>query len=184
MTLVYSTIKLFNKITRNHKIDDRPDSISPEFSEQSIYKIMLKSIEGKDFTLAQYSGKKILIVNTASECGYTGQYADLQKLQDKYNDKLVVIGVPANDFGGQEPDENHSISEFCQMRFGVEFQLLTKSVVVGKEKCELYKWLTNKAVNGWNEKEPTWNFCKYLISETGELLCFMDSAVIPDESFF
>lgn len=134
--------------------------------------------------MARYRGKKVLIINVASECGYTPQYADWQKFHEQYGEKVVVIGVPANNFGGQEPGSNKEIASFCQKNYGVQFQLLEKVSVKGKDQHPLYQWLTKKELNGWNVQEPTWNFCKYLINEKGELVKFFASAIKPTDKEF
>jgi len=148
-------------------------------SANSIYDIPLKTIEGNDTSLKAYQGKKILIVNVASNCGYTKQYADLEKLHKLHGDKVVVLGFPANDFGGQEPGANEEIAEFCQKNFGVTFPLFEKASVIGAEQQPLYQWLTNKETNGSNSEAPAWNFSKYLISENGSILKFYPSKVSP-----
>ncbi|WP_207435091.1 glutathione peroxidase [Sabulibacter ruber] len=145
----------------------------------SIYDIPLKTIDGKDTSLQKFKGKKLLIVNVASECGYTPQYADLEKLHKLHGDKVVVLGFPANDFGNQEKGSNEEIAQFCQKNFGVTFPLFQKASVIGAEQQPLYKWLTSKENNGTNTQAPTWNFCKYLISEDGKLLKFYPSKVSP-----
>lgn len=147
--------------------------------QNTIYNIKLVTIDGKETTLAQYKGKKILIVNTASECGYTPQYADLQKLHEQYGAKLVVLGFPSNDFGAQEPGKEEEIGAFCQKNYGVTFQLFSKVITTGENQHPLYKWLSSKELNGWNDTSPNWNFCKYLISEEGKLLKFFPSKVKP-----
>ncbi len=146
---------------------------------KSIYDFTMRSIEGKDIPLSQFKGKKILIVNVASECGYTPQYKDLQKLYDTYKDRLVILGFPANNFGGQEPGSNENIKTFCERNFGVTFPMFSKISVAGDDQDPLYQWLSKKPLNGWNDKSPGWNFCKYLISENGELLKFFSSSVNP-----
>lgn len=150
-----------------------------ETAATSIYDIKLRTIDGKETTLRQYQGKKILIVNVASECGFTPQYADLEKLHKLHGNKVVVLGFPANDFGGQEPGSNQEIVQFCQKNFGVTFPLFEKASVKGTEQQPLYKWLTSKELNGKNDQAPTWNFCKYLINEKGELVKFYPSKVSP-----
>ncbi|GGK77065.1 glutathione peroxidase [Rufibacter glacialis] len=147
--------------------------------ESSIYSIPLHTIDGKETTLKNYKGKKVLIVNVASECGYTPQYADLEKLHKLHGDKVVVLGFPANDFGAQEKGSNEEIAQFCQKNFGVTFPLFQKASVVGAEQQPLYKWLTSQQVNGSNAAAPSWNFCKYLISENGKVLKFYPSKVSP-----
>lgn len=148
-------------------------------STTSIYNIKMKGIDGKEISMDQYKGKKILIVNTASECGYTPQYKQLQELHENFGNKITVLGFPANNFGAQEPGSNSDIVNFCERNYGVTFQLFEKTDVVGKNKNPLYKWLTEKEQNGWNTEEPKWNFGKYLIDEKGELIKVFSHAVDP-----
>lgn len=144
----------------------------------TIYTFKLQNIDGKTLDLKKYKGKKILIVNTASKCGFTKQYADLQKLSDAYKGKLVVIGFPANNFGGQEPGENLNIKDFCQKNFGVTFPLAEKSSVKGKDINPLFKYLTT-AENPDFTGEIKWNFEKFLIDENGKLIHRFRSEVTP-----
>lgn len=144
----------------------------------SIYTFKVQNIDGKNLDLKKYKGKKVLIVNTASKCGYTKQYADLQKLADTYKDKLVVIGFPANNFGSQEPGENLNIKEFCQKNFGVTFPLAEKSSVKGNDISPLFKHLTT-AANPDFTGDIKWNFEKFLIDEDGNLIHRFRSAVTP-----
>lgn len=137
------------------------------FSSASIYDFKMKSLDGKEIDFAQYKGKTLLLVNTASACGYTPQYADLQKLHEQYGDKVVVLGFPANNFGAQEPGSNQEIGEFCQKNYGVTFQMFEKISVKGDDQHELYKFL--KAKTG---QEPTWNFCKFLVKPDGTVTFF------------
>ncbi len=121
----------------------------------------------------------MLIVNTASKCGYTPQYKDLQRLHEQYGSKIAVLGFPCNQFGGQEPGTKEEIVSFCTKNYGVTFPLFEKVEVKGSGKSPLYAWLTDKSKNGWNEQEPTWNFCKYVINEKGELVAFYPSKTNP-----
>jgi len=147
---------------------------------QPLYNITLTLNNGQQLPLQQLKGKKILLVNTASNCGYTGQYAELQQLQNAHKDKLVIIGFPANDFKEQERGNDESIAQFCQLNFGVAFPLARKSsVVAGQNQNEVYQWLTQPAQNGWNSKAPEWNFSKYLINEQGVLTHYFGPAVSP-----
>ncbi len=146
---------------------------------KSFYDLKIRSIDGKEIDFSVYKGKKLLIVNTASECGYTPQYDELQALHEKHGNKLTILGFPANNFGGQEPGTNDEIGAFCRKNFGVTFQLFEKSEVIGKDQNTLYHWLTHKEENGWNTEAPNWNFCKYLINEKGELVKYYSSAVNP-----
>lgn len=153
-------------------------------SHNSIYNFTLKSIDGIDIPLSNYKGKKFIILNVASKCGFTPQYADWQAFYSKYGNQIAILGFPANDFLGQEPGKEDEIKSFCLKNYGVTFQLFSKSHVKGKNKSALYTWLTDKKQNGWNSQAPTWNFCKYLIDENGELVAFFASAVKPDNPAF
>lgn len=144
----------------------------------SVYDFKLKSIEGKPFSLAQYKGKKVLVVNTASKCGFTPQYADLQKLAETYKDKLVVVGFPANNFGQQEPGSASEIQSFCKDRYGVTFPLSQKVSVKGADIDPLFKYLT-EAPNPDFTGEIKWNFEKFLIDENGKLIHRFRSKVTP-----
>jgi len=144
----------------------------------SVYEFKLKSIDGQEFSLAKYKGKKVLIVNTASKCGYTPQYAELQKLADLYKDKLVVIGFPANNFASQEPGANADIKTFCQKNYGVTFPLSEKVSVKGDDISPLFKYLT-EAPNPDFTGEVKWNFEKFLIDENGKLIHRFRSQTTP-----
>jgi glutathione peroxidase len=147
--------------------------------EKSFYDFKMKDINGQEVDFSQFKGKKLLLVNVASKCGYTKQYEDLQKLHQEQGEEVTIIGFPANNFGGQEPGTNEEIKEFCSSKFGVTFMMMDKISVKGDDKAPLYKWLSDKDLNGWNDKEPTWNFCKYFINEKGELVKFFASSVKP-----
>ncbi len=149
-------------------------------SSVSFYSLKAEMNDGSTLNFESLKGKKVLIVNTASECGFTGQYDDLEKLHQQYKDKLVIIGFPANNFGGQEPGSNEEIQTFCKKNYGVTFLLASKSSVVkGEDQNPVYVWLSSKELNGWNSSTPSWNFGKYLIDENGKLLNLFPSAVKP-----
>ncbi len=143
---------------------------------QSIYDFKINSLEGNPIDFSVYKGKTLLIVNTASECGYTPQYADLQKLHETFGDKLVILGFPANNFGGQEPGSNQQIATFCQKNYGVTFQMFEKISVKGNDQHPLYAWLKEKTA-----QEPGWNFSKYLVKPDGTVK-FFKSSVKPMDS--
>src|SRR5450432_1723843 len=146
----------------------------------SVYDFKVDGLEGGTIDLSAYKGKKLLIVNTASKCGFTPQYADLQKLYEKYKDKLVIVGFPANDFGGQEPGTNTEIKEFCQKNYGVTFPLAAKSDVVGDNTSPLFKYLTEEAIKlGTPAPVNKWNFTKFLIDENGKLVGVYNSKITP-----
>lgn len=147
--------------------------------ESSFYNFKMNDINGKEVDFNSFKGKKIMIVNVASKCGYTKQYAALQELNEKFGDKILILGFPANNFGGQEPGSNEEIKEFCTTEFGVTFPMFEKISVKGFDKHPLYRWLSDPQMNGWNDKEPGWNFCKYLIDEKGELIKFLPTSVTP-----
>jgi glutathione peroxidase len=144
------------------------------------YSLKTTANNGAEFDFAQLKGKKVLLVNTASDCGYTNQYDDLQQLHEKYQNKLIILGFPANDFKEQEKGTDEDIAQFCKINFGVTFPLMKKSTVVkSAEQNAVFKWLSDSTMNGWNNKQPSWNFSKYLINEQGELVHYFDPAVSP-----
>ena len=155
------------------------DTVEKTKSIASFYDLKATSIEGEQINFSQFKGKKVLIVNTASSCGYTYQYEGLQKLHDIYGDDVAILGFPANDFLYQERGSDADIADFCEKNYGVTFQLFSKITTRGKNQSPVYTWLTNKDLNGWNEKKPTWNFCKYLVNEEGDLVAFFDKSVKP-----
>jgi glutathione peroxidase len=137
---------------------------------QSIHSFTVKSIDGKNLNLASFKGKKILIVNTASKCGYTPQYEGLEKVYEQYKDKLVILGFPCNQFGGQEPGTNEEIVAFCKKNYGVSFPLADKIEVKGDNIAPIYQWLTMKSKNGILDASIGWNFNKFLIDENGKMI--------------
>ncbi len=149
-----------------------------------VFNIPVKTIDGVSTNLEAYKGKKIIILNVASECGYTPQYAKWQAFYEANKDKAVVLGFPANNFGGQEPGTNADVKTFCTKNYGVTFPMFEKVSVKGTDKSALYQWLTDPKQNGWNSQEPSWNFCKYLVNEKGELTEFFASAVEPSSDQF
>jgi glutathione peroxidase len=146
----------------------------------SFYSLKDSLINGTTFNFEQLRGRKVMLVNTASDCGYTGQYDDLQKLSEKYKDKLVLLGFPANDYKEQERGSNEEIAEFCRVNFGVTFPLMKKSSVKkGPEQNTIFHWLSDPAMNGWSKQQPSWNFCKYLVNEEGQLTHYFASTIEP-----
>ena len=146
----------------------------PKQVSGSIYDFKMKALDGQDIDFNQYRGKNLLIVNTASKCGYTPQYADLEKLHEQYGDKVVVLGFPANNFLWQEPGSSEEIASFCERSYGVKFQMFEKISVKGKDQHPLYTWLAGKSGH-----TPSWNFCKYLIDKSGNVVGFYPSKVNP-----
>ena len=150
---------------------------------QTIYQFKVTDLYGKEFDFYTLKGKKLLIVNTASECGLTPQYKDLETIYSKYKDKnFVIVGFPANNFGSQEPGSNEQIAKFCQMNYGVTFPMMSKISVKGKDIHEVYKFLTQKDKNGLQDSQVEWNFQKYLINEEGELIKVLSPRVLPTDS--
>jgi glutathione peroxidase len=183
MAFLYTILSLFGC----KQVKTRPGDLQNDMGDkQTFYEYLeanptakVKSIDGAEVDFAQFKGKKVLIVNVASECGYTPQYEGLQKLYETYKDKLVVLGFPANNFGGQEPGSNEEIKEFCTSNYNVTFPMFEKISVTGDDRHPLYKWLTDKELNGWNDQKPKWNFGKYLLDEEGNLTNYFSTPVKP-----
>ncbi len=146
----------------------------------AFYNLKIILNDGSLLSSDSLKGKKVLLVNTASECGYTKQYEDLEKLYAMYKNKLVIVAFPANDFGGQEPGDDSTIVKFCKQKYSITFPIALKSSVKkGSKQNEVFKWLSDSTLNGWNNSAPTWNFAKYLVDENGSLTHFFPSAVKP-----
>jgi glutathione peroxidase len=146
---------------------------------ESFYEFKMNAIDGSTIDFNTFKGKKVLLVNVASKCGNTPQYEDLQKLHELYGKNVAVLGFPANNFGKQEPGSNEEIALFCSENYGVTFQMFEKISVKGDDMAPLYQWLSKEEYNGWNNEEPGWNFCKYLVNEKGELVAFFPDKVKP-----
>lgn len=173
----YPFLMWFAKVSGKNTLGLSAKSVAAPIS---FYLLKDTLINGGVFDFAQLKNKKVLLVNTASNCGYTNQYENLEKLYQRFKDKLVIIGFPSNDFKEQEKSDNAAIAEFCKLNFGVSFPLMQKSVVKrGSEQNKVFDWLTDAGKNGWNAQEPTWNFCKYLIDENGNLSGFWPSVTDP-----
>ena len=152
------------------------------FGQQSFYDFKVKDIDGKDFDLSSLKGKKVLVVNTASKCGLTPQYQQLETLFKTYGgEKFTIIGFPANNFMQQEPGTNKEIAEFCQKNYGVTFKMMSKISVKGDDMAPLYQWLTSKNKNGVMDSDVKWNFQKYMIDENGKLVDVVDPKIKPDD---
>jgi len=151
--------------------------------KETIYQFKVKDLSGNQFDFASLKGKKILVVNTASKCGLTPQYKDLEAIYEKYKSKnFVIVGFPANNFASQEPGTDKDISTFCQMNYGITFPMMSKVSVKGSDMCEVYKFLTQKAKNGLQDSEVEWNFQKYLINEKGELEKVIAPRILPTDA--
>ena len=147
---------------------------------ESIYNISLNGINGKPINLSEFKGKFILFVNVASKCGFTSQYKGLQELYDLHKNKLIIIGLPCNQFGNQEPGDSKAIESFCELNYGVTFLISEKIKVKGSQAHPLYKWLTNGNKNGYKNSTVKWNFQKYLVSPKGELIDYFNSTTKPN----
>lgn len=148
----------------------------------SIHRFKVTALDGSEIDFSDFKGKKILIVNTASKCGLTPQYEGLEKLYEKYQDKLVVVGFPSNDFLFQEPGENKEIEEFCRLNYGVSFPMAAKIEVKGNNQAPIYQWLTNKNLNGKESSAIKWNFQKYFLDEKGQLIKHFSPKTDPEDS--
>lgn len=151
-------------------------------AQSSLHDFKVKNIEGEEFDLSTLKGKKVLVVNTASKCGLTPQYEQLQKLYETYvGQDFMIIGFPANNFANQEPGSNEKIATFCQKNYGVTFPMMSKISVKGDDMHPVYQWLTSKNKNGVKDSEVQWNFQKYLIDENGKLVDVINPKVKPDD---
>lgn len=182
-TLIICCIALLS-CTKVHKSAPDTSTFDERKRESEFYSFKMKKLNGEVLDFQTLKGKRILIVNTASKCGYTPQYEALQKLHEEYGDKLVILGFPCNQFGGQEPGSNEEIASFCKLNYGVTFTMMEKiNVKKGEDQNPLYRWLSDPEENGWNDEDPAWNFCKYYVNSKGELKDFFNSNVKPsDES--
>ena len=169
---------IFAACTRGEKNKSNISQITP-VDTPSIHVFKVNAIDGSEIDFASFKGKKILIVNTASKCGFTPQYKELEELHETYKDKLVVIGFPANNFGSQEPGSNDEIKSFCSKNYGVSFPMAAKISVKGDDIAPIYKWLTTKSLNGIMDESVSWNFNKFLIDENGHLIDKYGSMVSP-----
>jgi len=147
--------------------------------QEDIYQFKVPGLEGDEIDFSSFKGKKILVVNTASECGYTPQYKELEELYRKYKDKLMVVGFPANNFGDQEKGTNEEIKAFCQKNYGVTFPMAAKISVKGSDIAPIYHWLTSKEQNGVLDADVKWNFNKFLLDENGKLVAYFPSKITP-----
>ena len=160
-----------------------PTTTTTPMAKETIYQFKVEDLSGDTFDFSTLKGKKILVVNTASECGLTPQYEQLQAIYEKYKDKnFVIVGFPANNFGSQEPGTNAQIATFCQKNYGVSFPMMSKISVKGKDIHAVYQFLTQKAKNGLQDSDVEWNFQKYLINEKGELAKVVSPRVLPTDA--
>jgi glutathione peroxidase len=166
----------------NCQAQNKPAKTVATMEKQTIYQFKVKDLSGKTFDFASLKGKKIMIVNTASKCGLTPQYKQLEALYKEYKSKgFVIVGFPANNFAGQEPGTNEEIATFCQLNYGVTFPMMDKVSVKGDDMCGVYQFLTQKSKNGLEDSEVGWNFQKYLLNEKGELEKVIPSRTLPTD---
>jgi glutathione peroxidase len=176
LKIIYPLWMIFNQRNRSIILKN-PAKILPTIP---FYSLQAELNNGSVLNFEELKGKKVMLVNTASDCGYTNQYEDLQQLHEKFNNKVVIVGFPANDFKEQEKGTDEEIAQFCKKNYGITFLLVKKSSVRKTSKQnEVFKWLSDKTRNGWNNKGPSWNFSKYLVDEEGRLLNYFDPAVSP-----
>jgi len=172
--LLMSMGKLFSQ---RSKMKKNPSHLAPS---ASFYQLMTTANNGEQIRFERFRGRKVLLVNTASECGFTPQYDELERLQEQFRDKLVVLGFPSNDFGAQERGSDEEIASFCKKNYRISFTLAKKSSVAkGSSQNKIFEWLSHKDENGWNDQDPTWNFSKYLVNEDGILTHYFDPSLSP-----
>ncbi len=182
LCIILSMVSCKNDKNQNKKM---ADLVIPELSEnkENIYQFTVKDLSGDDFKFADLKGKKIMIVNTASKCGLTPQYEQLQTIYDKYKDQnFTIVGFPANNFMKQEPGTDSEIATFCEQNYGVTFPMMSKISVKGKDMHEVYKFLTDKTKNGLEDSKVSWNFQKFLLNETGELVKVISPRTLPTDT--
>jgi len=180
--MAYGALLLFscqNQAQTNKTKTPKTDKV---MTKETIYQFKVEDLSGNSFDFASLKGKKVMIVNTASKCGLTPQYKDLEAIYKEYKDKgFVIVGFPANNFASQEPGTNEEIGAFCQQNYGVTFPMMDKVSVKGDDMCEVYKFLTQKSKNGLQDSEVEWNFQKYLIDEKGELVKVIKPRTLPTD---
>jgi glutathione peroxidase len=175
---LYPLIQKASKKTKMGFVLNKPAAATAD----SFYNLRFQKNNGEEISMEQYKGKKVMVVNTATHCGFTGQFDALQEMYEKFEGKLEIIGFPANDFKNQEPDSDDKIAESCRLNFGVSFPLAKKSSVVKNEQQHpIFAWLSDPQKNGWNQQEPIWNFTKYLIDENGQLEKVAGPAIDPKD---
>lgn len=179
---IYPLIRKMGKKGKNGTVLMNEKNTVPPSSFYDLHAVLNS---GKTLDFSAFNGKKVLLVNTASNCGYTGQYSELQSLHERFKDTLQIIAFPANDFAGQEKSNDDEIARFCQLNYGVTFPVASKGVVLKKEgQQQVFRWLSDKSLNGWNDHEPDWNFSKYIIDEKGVLTHYFGPSISPlDEDF-
>lgn len=182
LRIMYPIIRKMGKKGKNGTVLINAQKTVPS---ASIYDLNVDLNSGKTLNFSDFKGKKMILVNTASNCGYTGQYSELQSLHERFGDTLQIIAFPANDFAEQEKSNDTDIAQFCQLNYGVTFPVAKKGVVLKKdEQQQVFKWLTDKNRNSWNEHAPDWNFSKYIIDENGVLTYYFGPSISPLDEVF
>lgn len=180
LKFLYPAIMSLTKLTnKNADVLSNKEKKEPTVP---FYSLKFNTTDGKEVSFEQFKGKKVVLVNVASFCGYTSQYDGLEKLYEERKDKLAILGFPANNFGAQEPGKDEEIASFCRMDYGVTFPIFKKTSVLKPDQNAVYTWLSDAKLNGWNNQVPGWNFCKYVIDEKGRLTHFFGSAIAPDSN--
>lgn len=179
IAIAIAAISCTAAVNNSNNVNQQAAITAPATVAKSIYDFKVPALDGGTIDFSAFKGKKILIVNTASKCGFTKQYEGLEKLYEQHKDKLVIVGFPANNFGAQEPGTNTEIQEFCKKNYGVSFPMAAKISVKGDDTAPIYKWLCNKAENGVLDAEIKWNFNKFLLDENGNLMYYFPSNVEP-----
>lgn len=174
----YPVLKFINKVVKKDMEIKNMNTKAPV----SFYDLKMQQNNGNALDFKDLKNKKVLIVNTASQCGFTPQYDGLQELYESNKENLVILGFPSNEFGAQEKGDDKEIAEFCKVNFGVTFPLMKKSNVKKAEgQNPVFEWLTDQQKNGWNDKAPDWNFCKYLVNENGDLTHLFETGLDPKD---
>lgn len=182
LRLAYPLIRKMGKKGQNGTVLINDKKRTPA---SSFFELNAGLNNGKTLPFSEFKGKKVLLVNTASDCGYTGQYAELQTLHERLGDKLRIVAFPANDFAHQEKSNDNEISQFCQVNYGVTFPVALKGVVIKNHRQQqVFRWLSDKTLNGWNDHAPDWNFSKYIIDEKGILTHYFGPSISPLDADF
>jgi glutathione peroxidase len=176
LKIIYPLWMVYARLTGKNISRGNPRGVE---GGRSFYELETVLNDGSTLSFSSLRGKKVLLVNTASDCGYTNQYEALQELYNRFEGALTIVAFPANDFKEQEKGDDAEIAAFCKLNYGISFPLARKSIVKGNERNEVFRWLSDKQLNGWNDQQPTWNFSKYLVSEDGRLLRYFDPAISP-----
>ena len=183
LVLTCSALFLFSCQNQAQSKKSNKNKSEIAMEKQNIYQFKVEDLSGNVFDFSSLKGKKVMIVNTASKCGLTPQYKDLEAIYKEYKDKgFVIVGFPANNFASQEPGTNEEIASFCQLNYGVTFPMMDKVSVKGDDMCEIYQFLTQKSKNGVQDSEVSWNFQKYLINENGELEKVIAPQTLPTDA--